>query len=377
MDDTTEFQLRYVGARFDGARMPVDLLTDLPAFQDLLVAFAKEEWKRLNADYVRVPRGFEKSISFDLVALESGSAMPKLNWRKENTQVNLPGFSDQLESIVQDSYLQIVSLIDNAANDVFPTSLSPEHVRALNKFGSRLQQGERIEFLGSSDINGNVVYFDTTRRKELITRVRETYEAKFEGVGILTGSHVGDIDGTISIKTDEHGEIIFPLDADRIIKEFDGNIGKNVQFDVIIELDHNNKYRDVIEVHRVGLYDAITAAQTKLFERLQYLITLQDGWLDGGGNATTPHAAESAGYFIALSHHTAESYRLYPSEAGGVLVEFEWNSWDYTVECLPDGRLEMYGISLIDEDEMLPTTFNTMDSDFIKEFSSRTRTSNV
>lgn len=377
MDDTTEFQLRYVGARFDGTRMPVDLLTDLSAFQDLLVAFAKEEWKRLNADYVRVPRGFEKSISFDLVALEPGSAMPKLNWRKESTQVNLPGFSDQLESIVQDSYVQIVTLIDNAANDIFPSSLSPEHVRALNKFGSRLQPGERIEFLGSSDTNGNVVYFNTARRKELITRVRETYESKFEGVGILVGSHITDTGGTISIRTDEHGEIAFPLESDRIIKEFDGHIGKNVQFDVIIELDHNNKYRNIIEVHQVGLYDAITAAQTKLFDRLVHLSTLPDGWLDGKGKSVTSHATETAGYFIALSHHTAESYRLYPSEVGGLLVEFEWGGWDYTVECLPDGRLEMYGISLTDDTEMLPTTFETVDSDFIKEFSSRTRTANV
>lgn len=377
MDDKTEFQLRYVGTRFDGTRLPVDLLTDLPAFQDLLVAFAKDEWKRLNADYVRVPRGFEKSISFDLVALEPGSAMPKLNWRKENSQVNLPGFSDQLETIVQDSYLHIVKLVDDAANDVFPSSLSPEHIRALNKFGSKLQPGERIEFLGSADASGKVIYFDMSRRKDLITKVRETYELKFEGVGILVGAHVSDLSGTISVKTEEHGEISFPLDKDRIIKEFDGHIGKNVQFDVIIELDHNNRYRNIIDVHQVGLYDPITAAQTKLFERLTYLSSLSEGWLDGQGRSITLEACDTAGFFIALSHQTAEAYRLYPSEVGGLLVEFEWEGWDYTVECLPGGNLEMYGISLNDDAEMLPTSFDTVDSDFIREFSSRTRTSNV
>jgi hypothetical protein len=377
MDDKTEFQLRYVGTRFDGTRLPVDLLTDLPAFQDLLVAFAKDEWKRLNADYVRVPRGFEKSISFDLVALEPGSAMPKLNWRKENSQVNLPGFSDQLETIVQDSYLHIVKLVDDAANDVFPSSLSPEHIRALNKFGSKLQPGERIEFLGSADASGKVIYFDMSRRKDLITKVRETYELKFEGVGILVGAHVSDLNGTISVKTEEHGEISFPLDKDRIIKEFDGHIGKNVQFDVIIELDHNNRYRNITDVHQVGLYDPITAAQTKLFERLTHLSSLSEGWLDGQGRSITLEACDTAGFFIALSHQTAEAYRLYPSEVGGLLVEFEWEGWDYTVECLPDGNLEMYGISLNDDAEMLPTSFDTVDSDFIREFSSRTRTSNV
>lgn len=374
MDDSTDFQLRYVGTRFDGARMPVDLLTDFPAFQDLLVAFAKDEWKKLNSDYVRVPRGFENSLSFDLVAIDDGSAMPKLNWRKENAQVRLPGFPDQLEAIVQQSYIRIVNLIDDAANDIFPTSLSPEHIRALNKFGAKLRGGERIEFLGSKDRQGDVVYFDIARRKELITHVRETYEAKFEGVGILLGSQVVDRVGTINIRTEEHGDITLQIDPAQIIKEFDGHINANVQFDISIELDHNNKFRSVIEVHHAGLFDPLTAAQDKLFQRLNHLSTLSPGWLDGQGKAITPASVETAGFFIAVSHQTAETYKLYPSEEGGLLVEFEWNDWDYSVECLPDGSIEIYGISLRNDDEMAPVEFGSVDSEFIKEFSSRTRT---
>ncbi|SHN06364.1 hypothetical protein [Phytopseudomonas punonensis] len=374
MDDSKDFQLRYVGKRFDGTRLPVDILADLPAFRDLLVAFAKDEWRKLNSNYVRVPRGFDKSLSFDLVALEPGSAMPKLNWRKESTQVNLPGFSDQIETIVQDSYMDIVKLIDNAANSIFPESLSSEHIRALNKFGSRLKDGERIEFLGSSDTNGNVVYFDAPRRKDLITHVRETYEAKFEGVGKLLGSQVADSVGSITIRTEQHGDISLNLDPERIISEFDGNINSDVQFDLTIELDHNNKLRSVIEIFDVELIDSISPAQRKLLDRLEHLASLEKGWMDGMGERLSATAIETAGYFITITPLTADAYKIYPSETGGILIELEWDDWDYSVEIQPDGSVEMYGISLSDTQEITPMSFESIDSSFLQEFSSRTRT---
>lgn len=374
MDDSKDFQLRYVGKRFDGTRLPVDILADLPAFRDLLVAFAKDEWRKLNSNYVRVPRGFDKSLSFDLVALEPGSAMPKLNWRKESTQVNLPGFSDQIETIVQDSYMDIVKLIDNAANSIFPESLSSEHIRALNKFGSRLKDGERIEFLGSSDTNGNVVYFDAPRRKDLITHVRETYEAKFEGIGKLLGSQVADSAGSITIRTEQHGDISLNLDPERIISEFDGNINSDVQFDLTIELDHNNKLRSVIEIFDVELIDSISPAQRKLLDRLEHLASLEKGWMDGMGERLSATAIETAGYFITITPLTADAYKIYPSETGGILIELEWDDWDYSVEIQPDGSVEMYGISLSDTQEITPMSFESIDSSFLQEFSSRTRT---
>lgn len=374
MDDSKDFQLRYVGKRFDGTRLPVDILADLPAFRDLLVAFAKDEWRKLNSNYVRVPRGFDKSLSFDLVALEPGSAMPKLNWRKESTQVNLPGFSDQIETIVQDSYMDIVRLIDNAANSIFPESLSSEHIRALNKFGSRLKDGERIEFLGSSDTNGNVVYFDAPRRKDLITHVRETYEAKFEGIGKLLGSQVADSVGAITIRTEQHGDISLNLDPERIISEFDGNINSDVQFDLTIELDHSNKFRSVIEIFDVELIDSISPTQRKLLDRLEHLASLEKGWMDGMGERLSATAIETAGYFITITPLTADAYKIYPSETGGILIELEWNDWDYSVEIQPDGSVEMYGISLSDTQEITPMSFESIDSRFLQEFSSRTRT---
>jgi hypothetical protein len=51
------FRLRYVGARFKGKRLPVEVLSDLAAFRDPVVAFAKAEWRSLNPSGGAYQRG--------------------------------------------------------------------------------------------------------------------------------------------------------------------------------------------------------------------------------------------------------------------------------------------------------------------------------
>src|SRR6266700_2842429 len=95
-EDDLSIQLRYVGQRFEGNRLPLDVLGDLPAFRDLLVAYAKDEWKRVNPDRQRVPKGFESSLSFSLTKIEPGSAMPAIQWDRSEAQQNLPEIMPQL-----------------------------------------------------------------------------------------------------------------------------------------------------------------------------------------------------------------------------------------------------------------------------------------
>ena len=71
------------------------MLADLPAFRELIVTFARAEWRRNNTHRKRLPKGFDASLALDLVAIEDGSAVPVLKWNRETTQAYLPGFSDQ------------------------------------------------------------------------------------------------------------------------------------------------------------------------------------------------------------------------------------------------------------------------------------------
>lgn len=371
-DDKT-FKLRYVGTRFNGARMPLDVLSDLPAFRDLLVAFAKEQWRNLNSDRQRLPKGFEKSLSFDLIGIEEGSAVPLMNWNRQTAQANLAGFADELEEIVGTSFNQLVTLIDNAANGSFPPSLSSEHVRALNKLGAGLHGDERIEFMNTRGSDGNVIYLDSIRRKRLITEVRETYQTRFDGLGKLCGHHLGEDnnDVYIIVETVEHGEISIPLERERLLQEFDGNLQADVQFDLQIELDNNDRLRAIVDVHDVNLIDAEIVGQlARCKERLIQISALEAGWDNGHGDAIQSAAVARAHQFLEKRPALCGAYKVYPTSEGGVLLEFERNGWDYSVEFKADG-VEMYGIEVDGDGEMEPLAFAEMAEDFLAEFDMR------
>lgn len=98
-DESKSYSLRYVGRRFDNARLPLDVLSDLPALRDLIAALAKQEFRQKNPDRQRVPQGFDKAISFALTEIEDGSAMPKLSLENEVAQQSLPNIGDEMEEI--------------------------------------------------------------------------------------------------------------------------------------------------------------------------------------------------------------------------------------------------------------------------------------
>lgn len=312
-----------------------------------------------------------KSISFDLVSLNEGSAVPKLDWSREQAQRMLPEFTDQLEDLVSQSYSDLWGLIDDAAHNRFPAALSSEHIRALNKLGSGLQDDERIEFLGSHGADGSVVYLDTFRRKALITGVRETYQARYDGIGTLVGLHVTD--GYIDVETVEHGELRIAVDPDRVSGEFDGNTGSEVQFALQIELDNNDQLRGVISVFGVDLIDAeLSDSIMNCRERLNELRNLRAGWHDGGGCAIDGAAIETARDFLAKRPFFAGAYRLFPTDNGGVLFEFEKQGWDFSIEFGVGGAVEMYGVRIDGPEEMESQFFTRLDDEFISAFDART-----
>lgn len=368
-DETKVFSLHYKGSRFRNARLPVDVLSDLPAFRDLLVSYAKDEWRRRHTGRKRVPKGFDKSLSFDLIKIEPGSAIPKLEWSRSNAQVNLPGFEDEIQEIVEEAYGNVVALIEGQEGRV--TALSAEKIGALNRFGAGLRDHEKIEITDRK--NGNVVYLDATRRKQLITGAREYYQTRFEGTGELIGTYSpGGYEGHIVVRTYEYGNINVPVDPLQIYEEFASELNNDVQFELLIELDSQDRFRSVIDVFEVGVvFDEVRSSLEKALSRLAELRLLSAGWHDGAGKQLTREALQTAEQFFVIRPALSGLYSIFPTEPGGILVDFEHKGWDWSLEFAPSGKVEMYGIEVDGDQEMEPVEFATLDA-LLDEFDRRT-----
>ena len=371
MTEPRSFLLRYVGARFNGHRLPLDVLPDLSAFRDLLVSYVKAEWRAAHTQRERLPKGFEKSIAFDLIGIKDGSAIPQLEWDRDTAQHLLPEFKDELETLMEKAYNKVLSVIDGANGPAGTMVLTSENIRALNKFGSSLLSNEKIEFLGSQGADGNVVYLDTHRRKRLITRGRDSYQTQFEDIGKLLGSAIdpsGTV-GTITINTTEYGTISVSVSPERVRDDFDGYIEADVQFRLMIELGSDDTFRRVVEAYDVDVIDAKVVADLAVCrERITSLLLLTDGWHSGSGKTPTQAAAATAFRLLARRPSMAKNYSIFPTDMGGLLFEFSRRGWDYSIEIGPAGMIEIYGTEIAGDKEVETEALDASSDEFARQF---------
>lgn len=345
-DGESGFRVRFVGRRFQGARLPVSILPDIEAFRDLLVAFAKSEWKERNKDRQRVPKGFDENLQLDLVTIEDGSAVPVLQFAQDTGDDRLPGFTDGREDLLLDSYARIVDLVSTVENNSdFRPVLTRDQIGAFKRFGSGLRKDERIDFVGAKTREEKIVSLDAHRRKILMNRIRETYETRYTGMGYLTGVSA---DGKITINTQDLGAIIVDV-GDRAVDEFDGSLLSDVTIDLTIELDASDRVQHVREVHSVDLHEKLSPEEKEIvdraFERLGELLSIQPGWLDGAGARVSETAAKHAKFLIQSRPNWFASSGIFPTPDGGIQIESQKNMADMTINISSDGSFSGFAVS--------------------------------
>lgn len=377
MAEPKSFLLRYVGARFEGTRLPLDVLGDLPAFRDLLVSYAAAEWRKTHTDRERLPKNFEKGLLFDLVDIEDGSAMPRIEWDRRVPQPQLSDTIDEMEMLVSTSFDRVISLFDHATGPATALDLTPDNIRALKRFGGNLLPDEKIEFPGSKGNDGNVVFLDKYRRERLITRIPDSYQIRYDGTGKLIGSGVdpSGMNGHIDVHTKDYGTITLPMAPKRVRSDFDGSIESEVYFRLHIELDNNEAVRSIVDVFDVDvLQPHVVASLSACRNRIGSLTSLQDGWHDGRGRAPTAKASSTASRLLSRKPGMADSYSIFPTDGGGLLFEFVQLGWNYSIEIGPAGKAEIYSTEINGDGEADTEALDVESEEFIEEFDQVTGT---
>lgn len=80
----------------------------------------------------------------------------------------------------------------------------------------------------------------------------------------------------------------------------------------------------------------------KLKIRLQEISNLKNGWHDGSGEKIAPEAVQAAELFCIKYIDRYPSLRAFPTEEGGILIEFENNIWDLSIEISSTGASSLY-----------------------------------
>jgi len=332
---------RLIGGRFEEHSLPLDVLKDWAAFEELVVEVAKDLYLQENKDRKRVPRGFTDDFSLRLTAIEPGSTIPVL--KRYFTGEMLP-FSDHFTRAL--ALLQAAIIAVNTGHAV-PEEFPREYLGYFNRFGSSLREGERIEWtLPGSD---QPAVYDRATRKKLVLTGAKSYQAAADMRGWITEVNAEKNTYTIKLISGPKLSGSYPGElANRVIealREFQRDKFQSCKALVrgLADFDLNDQPVKVAETQHLELLDLNDVAV-----RCEELAQLKDGWLEGEGKAPTK---EGLAAFIhtwdAASTELLPLPFIYPTPEGGIQMEWRQGDWEISAEVeLEQLRAELLAVNV-------------------------------
>lgn len=188
----------FKGKRFEDHGLDLDVLPDLYAYKELLVATAKELWRRNHPERKNLPKNFEDSLSLKFYNLKGASvAVPLFREveaadQSELWQANQPDELDQAVQLVAEA----VRAAD--ADQPLPDQL-PKHVIPLFEgYGKTLKEDESFE---QKPEGGQVAASYTRKSRERLLQFCATgYSDRVDFTGEVRAV---DLAGKFEIKVDD------------------------------------------------------------------------------------------------------------------------------------------------------------------------------
>lgn len=318
------------GDRFRDHRVPLEVLKDFAALQEMLIEVAK--WKFLQGHPLRerVQRNFTKDIELQLAGVEEGSAklVIVLAFSTLFPPANVRYF--------EQARTEIVSAIDQSAHGRTP-SLPPQYLTYFDSFGRSLRADETIGF--ASD--GGIVKLDTAARKKLI--LASKVETWTEEVGLRARICEADLHHkSFHFELSDGLRAKAPLDdryRDAVLDTLKGyNDGAYVLIQGVVQRDRTDRIKGFESIEHVTSLDPL---DTTL--RLNQLALLENGWFDGKGKAPAKEKLEwLAEAFESDFDSDLPLPYLYPTAEGGVQAEWNLNDWAVTLEIELESRKAEY-----------------------------------
>ncbi|MBU3660161.1 MAG: hypothetical protein FGM14_09840 [Flavobacteriales bacterium] len=330
------FQPRLTGKRFDSHTLPVELLSDFAALEELIIELAKQKYLDAHPDRKRVPRGFADGISLNLATIEEGSVLTGFVLSSLLTANSLFSTSDSTLTYFEQAKETFVTALEQAEK-AEQIGLTPRFIAYFNRIGKNLLDDEAIEFNPIST-NHKATLNKQTRRRILLS-VDQNAEYSENTTLIVQITELNKVKQTFSIQNHNvkiAGISIQPEHKENIYKAFDEfELGSYVKMKVEAQFNASNTISMINTLEHIDLLDA-----GDIEVRLEHISSLKEGWYYGEGKGfKKEEIMQLLLLFNANYPNELPNPNVFPTVEGK--VQFEWSN-------------DLYDLSLtIDTEKML------------------------
>lgn len=328
------------GSRFAEHTIPLEILKDFTALEEMLVAVAKWEYLKDYPERTRVLRNFSQGLELHLAQVEDGSAIAAI----------VLSFATLVPShnatYFERARAQIIEAIASAEQGARPT-LPPHLLTYFDKVGRGLRDDESMTFTRH---NGSPARLTPSVRKQLIVsaQAQEWTEEVF-----LRGK-VCEIDqsrGSFELELRDGSKVKAPLHEQHRVAVFEALRtypgGDYVIVQAIAIKDTTNRLKAIQSVDQINQLDPMDVAA-----RLDELSLLREGWLNGKGQSLNRrHLDRFVTLFDANYASELPLPHIYPTAEGGIQAEWSIGPWEVTLEVRLDNMNAEYQAYNIDSDE--------------------------
>ena len=315
------FKPRLHGPRFTHHSVPLEVLKDFAALEEMLIEVAKREYLSANPSRQRTPRGFARGLELHLAAVEEGSTVLAI------VLTGLSLFPSSESEYIQKAGDKIVSAIASCERGAQP-ALHPELLRYFDRFGRSLLDGESIEFTLA---DGGTTSLTPHIRQKLL-RASEADEWTEEATYRGKISAADQSDKTFELELSNGSKLKAPLEQQHLQTILDAFVkyqsGCILAVQGIIKRERSGRPKSFESVEHINQLDPLDVET-----RLEDLAALKAGWLNGKGEPLDPMGLRAlAKQFDKYFDAELPLPHLYPTAGGGVQAEWSIGAWEVSLE---------------------------------------------
>lgn len=330
MTDSNHFlSPKLTGKRFDKHAVPVDVLQDFAALQELIVDLAKKIYLAENQARKRVPKGFADGITLSLQEIGEGSAI--LNFVLGTAMVVAPILNNDSNTYAyfekaKDKVIEAIAAAEDGGN--VRDFLTVKHINYFNRIGRNLKDDEVIAFNPNTD---RVVNLNKLTRHRIVQSLSEdaSYTDNFDFVAPIAGIDQIDkqfsvlVDGQkISAKLDQSNyKLISATFTDLYSQKYVLIKGEGVY-------DRNSKLTKITSLTNLDILDPLDVSL-----RINDLSELKDGWYNNQGQA--PDATSLWKFEQLFKDNYSNNLPLptiFPTLEGNIQLEWTINDTEISLE---------------------------------------------